>query len=134
MTIENPFAEYGDTAPGLSRIEVEHNARIEALRSKMGEDERYWNHRDPVVHVILDLIEAQNEIAYCEMNDASFSYNYNHGQYMNNQMAWGEAIKKRRAAAKELTKAMRLPYPGVEISQRLAALEDQKDIDMEDFA
>lgn len=68
---------------------------------------QYWNRHDPVVLAIIDLIVAQNKIAYCEMDDDTYSYNYNHGQYMNNQMNWGKAIDERCAAAKQLAKAIR---------------------------
>jgi hypothetical protein len=56
----------------------------------------------PVELAIISLIEAQSEVAYCELNDASFSYCYNYSSCIANSDAWRAAIEKRRAAVKQL--------------------------------
>ena len=82
------------------------------LRSAFGK----WDVYDPVAHCILDLVEAQHELADLFADDAEYS--------IDNEAAFTAAVKKRHAAGEKLMRALADrdgwpdPAVGVRINQK----------------
>jgi hypothetical protein len=68
--------------------------RGDLLRPEFGK----WDACDPVAHCILDLVEAQHELAHLYSNTAT------RGPY--NEAAFAAVVKKRHAAGKRLMEAL----------------------------
>jgi hypothetical protein len=77
------------------------------LRPKFG----LWDDCDPVSHAILDVVEAQNELADAFDDDA---------HCIDNEDAFTAVVKKRRAAGERLMRALedRGSWPDPEMGQR----------------
>jgi hypothetical protein len=89
----------------------EHDAfylRGDLLRSAFGN----WDACDPVAHCILDLVEAQHELADLFVDDAEYC--------IQNEAAFTAAVKKRHAAGEKLMRALedRDSWPDPEMGQR----------------
>jgi hypothetical protein len=82
-------------------------ARADLLRPNFGQ----WDMCDPVAHAILDIVEAQNELAEAFDDDA---------HCLGNEAAVTAAVEKRHAAGKELMDALedRESWPDPELGLR----------------
>ena len=78
------------------------------LRAQFG----LWDCLDPVAHAILDLVEAQNELANLFDDDAAYC--------TGSKAAYKAAIEKRHAAGERLMRALKehWRWPNPELGQR----------------
>jgi hypothetical protein len=90
----------------------EHDAfylRGDLLRSAFGK----WDVCDPVAHCILDLVEAQHELADLFADDAEYSIDI--------EAAFTATVKKRHAAGEKLMRPLedRDSWPDPKMGQRI---------------
>jgi hypothetical protein len=71
-------------------------ARVELLRPEFG----VWDREDPVAHAILDVVEAQNELADLFAEATTYGID-------DEEIEFKAAIKKRHAAGEQLLAALK---------------------------
>jgi hypothetical protein len=83
--------------------------RGDLLRPEFGR----WDSLDPVAHAILDLVEAQHELANLFADEGDYGI-------IDNEAAFTAAVKKRRAAGEKLMRALenRGDWPDPQMGQR----------------